>query len=168
MGRATALPRLRVPRRLNDIFSNVRTRVLLTPGDGGDCMSVEVSDGTADYPALHEMTDQPWRQVPPHVVRWMRPVIPHAVEAMGAGIRAHIPEYNRPGDGNYARSIQLAVEYSVEHFVRIIADPGVPWSEVHQVFFDIGYGEAVEGRSLDQMQNAMRFGSRIAWRHLAA
>lgn len=117
---------------------------------------------------MTEMADQPWRQIGAEEAQWMRPHLALIFGEMADGIREHVPEYNRPGDANYDRTVQLAVEHSVEHFVRIIADPGASWSAVQQVFFDVGYGEAVEGRSLDHLQNAMRFGSRIAWRYLAA
>jgi len=119
-------------------------------------------------PRMTEMTAQPWSQVGAEEAQWMRPHLRLIFDQMADGIRGHVTEYNRPGDPNYGRVTQTAVEHSVEHFVRIIADPGASWTEVRQVFFEVGFGEAVEGRSLDHLQNAMRFGSRIAWRYLAA
>ncbi|MGI8333025.1 PucR family transcriptional regulator [Actinomadura scrupuli] len=122
----------------------------------------------AKRPAPLELTAQPWRQVPSREAQWMRPHLPDLLGVMVEGIRRQVPEYARPGDATYARVVEVAVEYSIEHFVRIIADPDASWSDVQQVFFDVGYGEAIEGRSLDHLQNAMRFGSRIAWRRLGA
>jgi hypothetical protein len=97
----------------------------------------------------------------------MRPHLPRMLDEMVEVIRIHVPEYARPGDATYARIVRLAVEYATEHFVKIIADPDTSWKEVQQVYFDVGYGEAVEGRSLEHLQNAMRLASRVAWRNLA-
>src|SRR4051794_1846585 len=97
----------------------------------------------------------------------MRPHLPRLLDEMVEMIRIHVPEYARPGDVNYARIVRLAVEYAMEHFVKIIEDSDSSWKEVQQVYFDVGYGEAVEGRSLEHLQNAMRLASRVAWRNLA-
>ncbi|TDC12449.1 PucR family transcriptional regulator [Actinomadura bangladeshensis] len=97
----------------------------------------------------------------------MRPRLPDLLGVMVKGVLRHVPEYDRPGDAAYRRVAEAAVAHAMEHFVHMIADPDASWKEVYQVFFDVGYGEAVEGRSLEHLQNAMRVGSRIAWRHLA-
>ncbi|MEO5875797.1 MAG: helix-turn-helix domain-containing protein, partial [Streptosporangiaceae bacterium] len=117
--------------------------------------------------ALLGLSEQPWREVPAEEAQWMRPHLPRLLDEMVEGIRIHVPEYARPGDATYLRVVRLAVEYAMEHFVKIIADPDSSWKEVQQVYFDVGYGEAVEGRSLEHLQNAMRLGSRVAWRNLA-
>lgn len=117
--------------------------------------------------ALVGLSEQPWREIPAEEAQWMRPHLPRLLDEMVEGIRIHVPEYARPGDATYARIVRLAVEYAMEHFVKIIADADSSWKEVQQVYFDVGYGEAVEGRSLEHLQNAMRLCSRVAWRNLA-
>ncbi|TDD70136.1 PucR family transcriptional regulator [Actinomadura darangshiensis] len=97
----------------------------------------------------------------------MRPRLPELLGVMVEGVLRHVPEYDRPGDAAYWRVAEAAVARAMEHFVQMIADPDTSWKEVYQVYFDVGYGEAVEGRSLEHLQNAMRIGSRLAWRHLA-
>ncbi|WP_344236924.1 helix-turn-helix domain-containing protein [Actinocorallia libanotica] len=115
----------------------------------------------------HELVAEPWRNLPREEAEWIRPHLPDLLEMMVQGVQRHVPEYARPGDAVYEAIVTQAVEYAINHFVAMIADPEVSWKDVHQVYFDVGYGEAVEGRSLEHLQNAMRVTSRIAWRHLA-
>jgi hypothetical protein len=124
-------------------------------------------DTSSGSPVLEGLSEEPWRDVPAEEARWMRPRLPELLGVMVEGVLRHVPEYDRPGDAAYWRVAEAAVAHAMEHFVQMIADPDASWKEVHQVFFDVGYGEAVEGRSLEHLQNAMRVGSRIAWRHLA-
>ncbi|MGP4024303.1 helix-turn-helix domain-containing protein [Actinomadura sp. 3N407] len=113
------------------------------------------------------LSAQPWRDVPREEAQWMRPHLPALVDSMVEGVLQHVPEYGRRDDPVYIEVLRLAAEQGMGHFVRMIADPDASWQEVHQVFFDIGYGEAVEGRSLEHLQNALRIASRTAWRYLS-
>ncbi|XRQ02354.1 PucR family transcriptional regulator [Actinomadura welshii] len=130
-------------------------------------MTTGYEDPHTGSSVLDGLTDEPWRDIPPEEARWMRPHLPDLLGPMVQGVLRHVPEYDRPGDAAYSRAAQAAVAHAMEHFVHMIADPDASWKEVYQVFFDVGYGEAVEGRSLEHLQNAMRIGSRLAWRHLA-
>ncbi|GAA3213752.1 helix-turn-helix domain-containing protein [Actinocorallia longicatena] len=114
-----------------------------------------------------DLTDEPWREIPSEEAQWMRPAIPSVLKIMVEGVRRLVPEYARPGDHVYQQTVELAVSHAMTHFVQLIADPDASWKDVHQVYFDVGYGEAVEGRGLEHLQNAMRISSRIAWRHLS-
>ncbi|RAY11065.1 PucR family transcriptional regulator [Actinomadura craniellae] len=96
----------------------------------------------------------------------MRPHLPHLNEVMVAGVLRHVPEYAR-ADEIYVQVARAATARAMEHFVQMIADPETSWDEVHQMFFDVGYGEAIEGRGLEHLQNAMRISSRIGWRYLS-
>jgi hypothetical protein len=97
----------------------------------------------------------------------MRPHLPALVESMVEGVRRHVPEYARPDDPVYTEVMRVAATRGMGHFIQLIADPDASFKEVHQVFFDIGYGEAMEGRSLEHLQNALRIASRTAWRYLS-
>ncbi|MFB4307567.1 PucR family transcriptional regulator [Actinomadura sp. GTD37] len=130
-------------------------------------MTATYENAHSGSPVLEGLTEEPWRDVPAEEARWMRPHLPALLAVMVEGVLRHVPEYDRPGDAGYWRVAEAAVAHAMEHFVQMIADPDSSWKEVYQVFFDVGYGEAVEGRSLEHLQNAMRVGSRIAWRHLA-
>ncbi|WP_240487318.1 PucR family transcriptional regulator [Actinomadura flavalba] len=97
----------------------------------------------------------------------MRAHLPTVQELMVGAVLGEVPEYARPDDPVYRQVVEAAVSFAMEHLVRLIADADSSWKDVYQVYFDVGYGEAVEGRNLEHLQNAMRIASRVAWRYLA-
>ncbi|WP_240487037.1 PucR family transcriptional regulator [Actinomadura flavalba] len=109
----------------------------------------------------------PWRELPDETAGWMAAHLPTVQRLMADAVVREVPEYARPGDPLYERVVEAAVAFAMEHFVRLIDDADTSWKDVRQVYFDVGYGEAVEGRSLEHLQNAMRIASRIAWRYLS-
>ncbi|MEV4678241.1 helix-turn-helix domain-containing protein [Actinomadura sp. NPDC049382] len=113
------------------------------------------------------LSGEPWRDVPREEARWMRPHLSALADTMVEGVLRNVPEYARPDDPVYTEVMRVAVTRGMGHFIQLIADPDASWKEVHQVFFDIGYGEAMEGRSLEHLQNALRVASRTAWRYLS-
>ncbi|WP_030171006.1 PucR family transcriptional regulator [Spirillospora albida] len=121
-------------------------------------------DGPA---AIEALSGEPWRDVPREEAQWMRPHLPALADAMVEGVLRHVPEYARRDDAVYVDVIRSAVTEGMGHFIQMIADPDAPWQGVHQLFFDIGYGEAIEGRNLEHLQNALRVASRTAWRYLS-
>ncbi|MFD0905225.1 PucR family transcriptional regulator [Actinomadura sediminis] len=121
----------------------------------------------AERPADADLPAQPWRDVPREEAAWIRPHLPALVDAMVEGVLRHVPEYARREDPVYVEVVRDTTARGMEHFVRLIADPDASWKELHQLYFDIGYGEAVEGRGLEHFQNALRVASRTAWRYLA-
>ncbi|MDX6742624.1 helix-turn-helix domain-containing protein [Actinocorallia sp. A-T 12471] len=114
-----------------------------------------------------EPLDEPWRKFPEGESKWLRPHVPLLVERMSEAVRRHVPEYGRPDDKIYGKVVEEASARAVQHFLDLIEDPSASWREVHQTYFDIGYGEALEGRGLEHLQNALRVSSRAAWRFLA-
>ncbi|GAB2822434.1 PucR family transcriptional regulator [Actinocorallia aurea] len=114
-----------------------------------------------------DLLDEPWRAVPAGTARWLRPHVPHLVQRMAEAVRQRVPEYGRQGDDVYGKVVEQASTRAVHHFLDLIEDPSASWRDVHQTYFDIGYGEALEGRGLEHLQNALRISSRVAWRLLA-
>ncbi len=131
--------------------------------DGGDALT-ELHERSAEAEGL---SGEPWRDVPREEARWMRPHLSALADTMVEGVLRNVPEYARPDDPVYTEVMRVAVTRGMGHFIQLIADPDASWKEVHQVFFDIGYGEAMEGRSLEHLQNALRVASRTAWRYLS-
>ncbi|MEV5826349.1 helix-turn-helix domain-containing protein [Spirillospora sp. NPDC052242] len=121
----------------------------------------------AERPAADDLSDQPWRDIPREEADWLRPHLPALGDAMVEGILRNVPEYARLEDPVYVEVVRKTTARGMEHFVRLIADPDASWKELHQLYFDIGYGEAVEGRGLEHFQNALRVASRTAWRYLS-
>jgi len=81
-------------------------------------------------------------------------------------IEAGIPEYARPADGTYQRTLRAGVEQALYGFLGILEKrDGGSWRDVYR---SIGAGEMREGRSLDALQSAIRIGGRVGMRHLVA
>src|SRR5215218_7754019 len=86
-----------------------------------------------------------------------------AEETMRA-IKAGIPEYARPADETYRRTLRAGVEQALYGFLGILEKrDDTAWRDVYRA---IGAGEMREGRSLDAMQAAIRIGARIGLRHV--
>ncbi|GAA4703537.1 helix-turn-helix domain-containing protein [Phytohabitans rumicis] len=107
-------------------------------------------------------------QVSRQVTRLLRAHLDELVERISQEIQAAVPQYARPRDETYARTVQRGVEHAVLHFADLLdrrtdADQG--WREAYRT---IGAGEVREGRSLDALHAAIRTGARAGWQWLAA
>jgi hypothetical protein len=81
-------------------------------------------------------------------------------------IGASIPEYARPADETYRRTLRSGVEQALYGFLGILEKrDDTTWRDVYRA---IGVGEMREGRSLDALQAAIRIGARIGLRHFIA
>jgi hypothetical protein len=81
-------------------------------------------------------------------------------------ISASIPEYARPADETYRRTLRAGVEQALYGFLGILEKrDDTTWRDVYRA---IGVGEMREGRSLDALQAAIRIGARIGLRHFIA
>lgn len=81
-------------------------------------------------------------------------------------IGASIPEYARPADETYRRTLRAGVEQALYGFLGILEKrDDTTWRDVYRA---IGAGEMREGRSLDALQAAIRIGARIGLRHFIA
>ena len=79
-------------------------------------------------------------------------------------IEAGIPEYARPADETYRRTLRTAVEQALHGFLGILEKrDDTAWRDVYRA---IGAGEMREGRSLDALQAAIRIGARVGLRHM--
>nr|WP_112282330.1 PucR family transcriptional regulator [Prauserella muralis] len=96
----------------------------------------------------------------------MRPELESVAEEIITEIRALIPEYRRPLDGPYGKSIRAGVQQAIRLFVQQIADPSASKDNAHEVHRRLGQYEMREGRSLDTLQAAYRMGARVAWRRI--
>lgn len=111
--------------------------------------------------------DRPWEDLPPELAGVLRPALPGLTEAIIDAIAHSIPEYKRPIEGSFGRSLRVGVEEALGRFVDLIEDPTAQIGE-NGVYRSLGRGEMRVGRSLDSLQAAYRLGARVAWRHLAA
>jgi hypothetical protein len=81
-------------------------------------------------------------------------------------IQRRIPEYARPGDPAYSRTVQAGVSVALAHFVDLLERPADEDGRWREVFAAIGAGELREGRSLDSLQAAIRLCARLGCRWL--
>ncbi|WAU83236.1 helix-turn-helix domain-containing protein [Streptomyces sp. Qhu-G9] len=96
----------------------------------------------------------------------MRMSLEEVSEEVEREVREGVPEYSRPSDEIYVRTLRAGVVDALALFIDRIAEPGRDWGRVAHAYEEIGRGEAVEGRSLDTLQTALRLGGRVAWRRM--
>ena len=68
--------------------------------------------------------------------------------------------------------IEGAVQMALGAFLQLAArshdsDPGPPLSPALEGAYELGRGEARQGRSMDALLSAYRVGARVAWRELS-
>jgi PucR C-terminal helix-turn-helix domain len=83
-----------------------------------------------------------------------------------AEIIDRVPEFARPADEVYTRTVVLAVQQGLLHFADTLDGRdrgGAGWRQVYQA---IGAGELREGRPLDALHAAIRVGGRVGSRLL--
>ncbi|MFE0188052.1 PucR family transcriptional regulator [Streptomyces sp. NPDC058989] len=103
--------------------------------------------------------------IPPEVAKILEPYLGSVSEELISAIRQSISSYARPENSSYEQTLRLAVEQALNLFVRRIEDPRSA-ERLKDVFEQIGRGEAIEGRSLEPFNSALRLGARTAWQNL--
>jgi hypothetical protein len=110
--------------------------------------------GGLSEPVQHELTNRIRAQI-------------GAISAeMTKEIQAQIPEYARPLDPVYVRTVGLAVQEALHHFLDVLERRSPSEDGWRELFRAIGAGEQREGRSLEPLQSAMRVCARLGWRWL--
>ncbi|MEV6006482.1 helix-turn-helix domain-containing protein [Streptomyces sp. NPDC051976] len=119
--------------------------------------------------------DEPFSSLPAELAVHLRPFLPGIQDEVVTAIRTEVPEYARPFDDTYMRTLRTGVELALSLLLdRMSGTTAAPWSgtggvqTVADTYRRIGRGEAREGRSLDAFQGALRIGARVAWRRITA
>lgn len=106
------------------------------------------------------------------VVTAMEAVLPRMAERSVAAIIAEVPAYTDPFQGRMGQNIEDAVQSSLRAFLRLAtrggdaaADPAL--RAALDGAYELGRGEARDGRSIDALLAAYRVGARVAWRELS-
>lgn len=108
----------------------------------------------------------------PEVAAALEGVLPRMAERTVAAIIAEVPAYTDPFRGRMGVNIENAVRASLGAFLRMAtrggdsADPAVVAALAGA--YELGRGEARDGRSIDALLAAYRVGARVAWRELSA
>ncbi|MGQ4384820.1 PucR family transcriptional regulator [Streptomyces sp. SAS_270] len=116
-------------------------------------------------PAPHGVPDGPEATpVPPALAELLRARLDAVSDEVEAEVRRQVPEYARPSDGVFGRNLRAGVVQALTLFVDHIADPREHGDAIAATYHELGRGEALEGRSLDALQSALRVGGMHAWR----
>jgi hypothetical protein len=102
--------------------------------------------------------------MPPELAELLRAQLAAVADQVEEEVRRQVPEYARPVDGTYGRNLRAGVVQALTLFVDHIADPRDDGGAIAATYYELGRGEALEGRSLDELQSALRVGGLHAWR----
>lgn len=119
-------------------------------------MAVPTPRGVPDGPAAPPL--------PPGLAELLRAQLEAVADQVEEEVRGQVPEYARPADGTYRRNLRAGVVQALSLFVDHIADPRGQGDAIAATYYELGRGEALEGRSLDALQSALRIGGLHAWR----
>lgn len=112
-------------------------------------------------------------QLDDHVVRALRQQLPEVATRTVAAVTAEVPGYTGALSGPMGANIEAAVQMALAGFLKLAAgtrdaDPSTPLGPTLDGAYDLGRGEARNGRTMDALLAAYRVGARVAWRELAA
>lgn len=108
----------------------------------------------------------------PAVTAALEAVLPPMAERTVAAIVAEVPAYTDPFRGRMGQNIENAVQASLGAFLRLAARGGDSESDPSlsgalNGAYELGRGEARDGRSIDALLAAFRVGARVAWQELS-
>jgi hypothetical protein len=98
----------------------------------------------------------------------LRPAVPRLVDDMIDAIRAEIPAYDRPLQGDFGERVRGSTTASVERFLALIAGEERDARGRSDLYVDLGRNEVRSGRPIDTLLGAYRIGARVMWRGFAA
>jgi hypothetical protein len=109
----------------------------------------------------------------PEVVTSLEAVLPRMAERTVAAVIAEVPAYADPFSGQLGPNIEKAVQNALGAFLRLAIrakdiDSAPSLSPALDGAYELGRGEARNGRSIDVLLSAYRVGARVAWRELSA
>ncbi len=106
------------------------------------------------------------------VVAALQAVLPAVAEHTVAAVTVEVPSYADAFSGRMGQRIEGAVQMALSAFLQLAArphdaDPGPTLSPALEGAYELGRGEARQGRSIDALLSAYRVGARVAWRELS-
>jgi hypothetical protein len=106
------------------------------------------------------------------VVAALQAVLPAVAERTVAAVTIEVPSYADAFSGRMGQRIEGAVQMALGAFLQLAArsydsDPGPPLAPALEGAYELGRGEARQGRSMDALLSAYRVGARVAWRELS-
>jgi hypothetical protein len=106
------------------------------------------------------------------VVAALQGVLPSVAEHTVAAVTVEVPSYTDAFSGRMGQRIEGAVAMALGAFLQLAArphdsDPGPTLSPALEGAYELGRGEARQGRSIDALLSAYRVGARVSWRELS-
>ena len=104
----------------------------------------------------------------------IRDRLPAVAEQIVAAVIAEVPGYAGGLSGDMRVNIKQAVQMALGGFLSLaenamqLVDPRTPLQPTLEAAYELGRGEAQEGRTMDALQAGYRVGARVAWRELSS
>lgn len=107
------------------------------------------------------------------VVRALEAILPAMAERTVTAITVAVPSYADAFSGRMGPIIENAVQTSLGAFLRLATrpeetDPGTSLFPAIDGAYELGRGEARQGRTIDALLAAFRVGAQVAWQELSA
>ncbi|KRE33552.1 transcriptional regulator [Mycobacterium sp. Soil538] len=111
--------------------------------------------------------------LPEDVAAALQAVLPRMAERTVTAVTAEVPSYAAAFSGRMGQNIENAVQMALGGFLRLAVraqdtDPAATLTPALDGAYELGRGEARQGRSMDALLSAYRVGARVAWRELSA
>ncbi len=110
--------------------------------------------------------------LPDEVASALQDVLPQMAERTVAAVTVEVPSYADAFSGRMGQNIENAVQMALGAFLRLAtraedSDADTQLSPALDGAYELGRGEARQGRSIDALLSAYRVGARVAWRELS-
>jgi hypothetical protein len=107
------------------------------------------------------------------VVEALQAVLPQMAERTVTAVTVEVPSYTRAFSGRMGQVIENAVQMALGAFLRLAvredgSDPAATLRPALDGAYELGRGEARQGRTMDALLSAYRVGARVAWQELSA
>lgn len=107
------------------------------------------------------------------VIAELEAVLPRMAERTVTAVTVEVPSYTRAFSGRMGQTIENAVRMALGAFLRLAlrahdSDPEATLRPALDGAYELGRGEARQGRSMDALLSAYRVGARVAWQELSA
>ncbi len=107
------------------------------------------------------------------VVKALEAILPAMAERTVTAVTVAVPSYADAFSGRMGPIIENAVQTSLGAFLRLATrpeetDPGTSLFPALDGAYELGRGEARQGRTIDALLAAFRVGAQVAWRELSA
>jgi hypothetical protein len=109
----------------------------------------------------------------PETATRLRGRLPAVAEQTVLAVIAEVPGYAGALSGELRVNIERGVQMALGGFVRLTenardGNPRTPLQPALEGAYELGRGEARDGRTMDALLGAYRVGARVAWRELSA